>query len=72
MQFTFGGMNIVSYLDQLKSAADQLDVRLSSVAYRAGMQSHLSRWLNNKSTPRLAQAERLLKAIEHEARQSQH
>jgi len=63
-------MNIVSYLDQLLRAADQAGVRLASVAYRAGMQSHLSRWLRAKSTPRLAQAQRLLKAIQDEARQA--
>tara|TARA_R100001129_G_C5180904_1_gene207769 strand:+ start:408 stop:605 length:198 start_codon:yes stop_codon:yes gene_type:complete len=62
-------MQIHSYLDQLQSAADKLGVRLPSVAYRAGMQSHLSRWMRNKSTPRLAQAQRLLKAIRDEASQ---
>ncbi len=63
-------MQIYSYLDQLKSAADRAGLRLSSVAYRAGMQSHLSRWLRDKSTPRLAQAQRLLKAIRDEASQT--
>ena len=58
------------YLQQIECAAKHLGVDVKIIAKKLNMQSSLSRWKRDITTPRQAQAERFLLAIHDEARQN--
>ena len=60
---------LITYIEQIESAAESAGVDLRKVARDIGYDHNISRWMNKRCSPREHQARRLIDAISQTARQ---